>query len=217
LKIADRRSACLLTMDFDDEGWTSSSESDENDPDSCILAVTPYSRITSYQNPVPIARKTLLPGHRPPHDPKRELATLRLLKDKTPEGQSTGTNNIIPLLSFEMFPSGRIILDFPLMQTDLKQIYLERKEEIARDPKQVKFMLQRFLEILSALKWIHNLGIIHRDVNPSNILLSNDLEEPAFLADFGIAWMEGYPDDPDEGITKYSSGVGTGYEISQLF
>jgi serine/threonine protein kinase len=116
-----------------------------------------------------------------------------------------------------MFPSGRIILDFPLMQTDLKQVYHERKEETVKDPKQVNFMLQRFLEILSALKWIHSLGIIHRDVNPSNILLSNDLEEPAFLADFGIAWMEGYPDDPDEGITKYSSGVGTGYEIPQLF
>jgi len=210
-------------MDFDNEeyqavsGWTSSSESDNNDPDSCILAVTPYSRITAYQNPVPIARKTLLPGHRPPHDPKRELAILKLLKDKAPEGESARANNVIPLLSFEMFPSGRIVLDFPLMQTDLKQVYLDRKEEIAKDPKQVNFVFQRFLEILSALNWIHELGIIHRDVNPANILLSNDLKEPAFLADFGIAWIEGYPDDPDEDINKYSSGVGTGYDTSQLF
>lgn len=210
-------------MDFDEEeyqqisGWTSSSESDDNDPDSSILAVTPYSRITSYQNPIPIARKSLLPGHRPPHDPKRELAILRFLKDKSPKDESTAEHNIIPLLSFEIFPSGRIILDFPLMPTDLKEVYLERKAEIAKDPEQTNLMLQRFLEILSALKWIHELGIIHRDVNPANVLLSNDLQQSAFLADFGIAWMEGYPDDPDEGITKYSSGVGTGYDISQRF
>src|SRR5579859_6527777 len=205
-------------MDFDDEeyqevsGWTSSSESDENDSDSSILAVTPYSRITSYQNPVPIARKTLLPGYRPPHDPKRELAILRLLKDRCPEGESTATHNIIPLLSFEIFPSGRIVLDFPLMQMDLKQVYLERKEEIVKDPEQVNYMLRRFLEILSALNWCFELRIVHRDVNPSNILLSNDLREPAFLGDFGIAWMEGYPDDADAGVDKYSSGVGTGYK-----
>lgn len=210
-------------MDFDDEayqeasGWTSSSESDENDPDSSILAVTPYSRITSYQNPVPIARKTLLPGHRPPHDPQRELAILRLLKDKCPEEKSTATNSIIPLLSFEIFPSGRIVLDFPLMQTDLKQVYQERKEEIVKDPEQVNHMLRRFLEILSALNWCFELGIVHRDVNPSNILLSNNLREPAFLGDFGIAWMEGYPDDVEAGVDKYSSGVGTGYRERELF
>ena len=208
-------------MDLEEEeyeqvsGWTSSEESDDNDPDSSILAVTPYSRITAYEHPVPIARKSLLPGHRPPHDPKRELAILRLLKDKSPKNESTATYNIIPLLSFEIFPSGKIILDFPLMQMDLKQVYQERKEEIAKDPQQTNLMLQRFLEILSALKWIHELGVIHRDVNPTNILLSNDLGQPAFLADLGIAWMEGYHDDPDEGINKYSSGVGTGYDKSQ--
>jgi serine/threonine protein kinase len=90
-------------------------------------------------------------------------------------------------------------------------VYLERKAEIAKDPEQVNYMLQRFLEILSALKWSHELGVVHRDVNPSNILLSNDLREPAFLGDFGIAWMEGYPDDAEAEVDKYSSGVGTGY------
>jgi serine/threonine protein kinase len=71
-------------------------------------------------------------------------------------------------------------------------------------------MIQRFLEILSALQWIHEWGIIHRDVNPANILLSRDIRAPAFLADFGVAWIEGTQDDPEEGIIKYSSGVGTG-------
>ena len=102
-------------------------------------------------------------------------------------------------------------MDFPLMQTDLKDVFSNRKEEIAKSPELRGLMLERLLEIAAALGWIHELGIIHRDVNPSNILLSNDLNDPAYLADFGIAWMNGYPDDPDEGIVKYCSGVGTGY------
>jgi serine/threonine protein kinase len=191
--------------------WISSSESeDSDDGSSTVVAVTPYSKITAYQHPLAIARKTLLPGHRPPHNPRRELAIHKLLKDTTLGESSAISRNVIPLLSYDVYSNGRIALDFPLMQTDLKNIYKTKKQEIAKCSELTKLILQRFLEILSALQWIHDIGIIHRDVNPSNILLSEGLNEPAFLADFGISWIEGYPDDPDEGIIKYSSGVGTG-------
>jgi serine/threonine protein kinase len=203
----------MTFADDEDAGplnW-SSSDSDDTDGANCVvLAVTPNSRILAQQHPLPIAKKKLLPGRRPPHDPQRELAILRFLKEKlSPE--LSATSNVIPLLSYDVFDSGRITLEFPLMQTDLKQVYLDRKEAITKDPTQTFLVLQRFTEILSALQWIHGLGIIHRDLNPSNILLSNDLREPAYLADFGISWMPGYPDDPGEGIDKYSAGVGTGY------
>jgi serine/threonine protein kinase len=207
-------------MDFaDDEhlesgGWSSSGSEDIDQPDSVVLAVTPYSRITTQQLAIPIARKSLLPGHRPPHDPKRELAILKFLTEKLPTPPPP-SQNVIPLLSYDVLPSGRITLDFPLMQTDLKQIYLERKEAIVKDPAESFLLLQRFMDILSAIEWIHAQGVIHRDVNPSNILLSNDLHKPSFLADFGISWIEGYPDDPAEGISKYSAGVGTGYPLEQ--
>lgn len=207
-------------MDFaDDEhlesgGWSSSGSSDIDQPDSVVLAVTPYSRITTQQLAIPSARKSLLPGHRPPHDPKRELAILKFLTEKLPTPPSP-SQNVIPLLSYDVLPSGRINLYFPLMQTDLKQIYLERKEAIIQDPVESFLLLLRFVDILSAIEWIHAQGVIHRDVNPSNILLSNDLHKPSFLADFGISWIEGYPDDPAEGISKYSAGVGTGYPLEQ--
>jgi serine/threonine protein kinase len=203
-------------MDDDDLGypeessaWLSSSDSDSEHDESCTgIAMTPYSRITAHhRQPFSIARKTLFAGHRPPHDPDRELAIHKLLSETLKERKT-----VIPLLAYEVAPNGRIKLDFPLMQTDLKELYRWKKEEIA---KQGGLIIERFLEILEALEWVHGLGIIHRDVNPSNILLSNDLMEPAFLADFGISWMEEYPDDPDEGIIKYSSGVGTGYFLSK--
>ena len=204
-----------MSLEYEESSvWISSSESDDSDDGgSTVVAVTPYSKITAYQHPLAIAKKTLLPGNRPPHNPQRELAIHILLKDKHLGESSAVSRNVIPLLSYDVSPNGRITLDFPLMQVDLKEIYNTRKEEIAKRPDLTKPLFQRFLEILSALKWIHDMGIIHRDVNPSNILLSEDLNEPAFLADFGISWIDGYPDEPDEGIIKYSSGVGTGYTL----
>jgi serine/threonine protein kinase len=191
--------------------WISSSESETSDvEDSKLIAVTPYSRIRAHYHPSPIARKTLLPGNRPPHNPKRELAVHTFLQNKQNES-SDGPKHVIQLLSCDIFETGKITMDFPLMQKDLRDVFNESKEEIAKSPEMRRLMLERFLEISGALEWIHELGIVHRDVNPSNILLSDDLKAPAYLADFGIAWMDGYHDDPDEGIVKYGSGVGTGY------
>lgn len=201
-------------MSLGDEGstaWISSESEDSEDEGSTVIAVTPYSRVTAHPHPHAIARKSLLPGHRPPHNPFRELAIHQLLMER---GLSEAIDrNVIPLLSYEIFQNGRIWLEFPLMQTDLKEVYRDRKEEIAKDTELRRLLMQRFLEVLSALEWVHQQGVIHRDVNPSNILLSYNLEAPAFLADFGISWVEDFPDDPDEGISKYSSGVGTGYHI----
>jgi len=63
----------------------------------------------------------------------------------------------------------------------------------------------RFLEqMLDALRFVHESGVIHRDVKPDNILALNENESR--LADFGLALL---PNGDDASIEDLKSGVGT--------
>ncbi|KIV97441.1 hypothetical protein PV10_01194 [Exophiala mesophila] len=125
----------------------------------------------------------------PPHNSKREARILALAKH----------NHVVPLLDSFDEAGGRYVLVFPFLRQDLENLLRSGR----LDRRQTSLI---FKGLFSALKHVHSLGVIHRDVKPSNILLKT-MEGPVYLADFGIAWS---PKDVDsEASDEKITDVGT--------
>jgi len=115
-------------------------------------------------------------------------------------------NSIIPILHIQMELCDMSLRDY----LDNRQVLVDE-----RDKK---------IQILKALVYIHGLGIIHKDINPNNILLKQDIIK---LGDFGLAanpnvgefGMRLYKPDDKEYSVKYDM-YGTGvvfYELDHVF
>lgn len=111
----------------------------------------------------------------PPHDSKREAEILKI----------AASARVIPLLDTFREDGSRFVLVFPFLRHDFGDLLHNKKISKV----QVRSCLK---DLFSALSFIHEQGVIHRDVKPSNILLKT-LDGPAFLSDFGIAWAREAP------------------------
>ncbi|EQL03825.1 serine/threonine protein kinase, CMGC group [Ophiocordyceps sinensis CO18] len=117
------------------------------------------------------ALKVITTSHRSmePHNPQREAKILAMLRPPC-----------IPLLDVFRHQGHQLVLRFPFMPLTLSQL-------LAAGPLSKQRLRAIFTDTLRALGHIHALGIVHRDIKPSAVLLSSP-SGPAFLSDFGTAW-----------------------------
>ncbi|MBF6224197.1 protein kinase [Nocardia abscessus] len=108
----------------------------------------------------------------------------RFLREQKAMGRLTGHPNIVTVLQVGVTASGRPYLVMPYHPLDSMDVWVRR-----RGPMPVQTVLWIGVKIAGALESAHRLGIVHRDVKPGNILLT-DYGEPA-LTDFGIARIVG--------------------------
>ena len=104
----------------------------------------------------------------------------RLLREQKILGQLSGHPNIVTVLQVDETKSGIPFLVTLYCPRGSLQQRIERDGVLGLDE-----LLRLGVKISSALETAHRAGVVHRDVKPANILLT-DYDEPA-LCDFGIA------------------------------
>jgi len=135
------------------------------------------------------------------------IKKLKLLDDDESKERFKREAKLLAKMSFPTIPS---IYDVDFSETEMN-IYFEfidghsLRDIIDNDSyPSIKEAINWFSQVAKALDHAHSFNIIHRDVKPDNIIISND-RELAYLVDFGIALT---PIDIER-ITKKGYIVGT--------
>ena len=103
--------------------------------------------------------------------------------------------HVVPIHNFGEI-EGRLYVDMRLIEgEDLEHVLAKGPLDPARAVKIIE-------QVASALNAAHRVGLVHRDVKPSNILLGED--DFAYLIDFGIARGAG-----ETGLTGTGNVIGT--------
>jgi serine/threonine-protein kinase len=171
----------------------------------------------------------------------REVALKEIRKDLAGDNQSRGRfvreaeitgglehPGIVPIYGLGQYDDGRPFYAMRFIKGDnLKEAIarFHRSDGPQRDPSErnVAFreLLGRFVDVCNALAYAHSRGVLHRDLEPGNVMLGKYGE--TLLIDWGLAKQVGRPDtvpggeatlrpsgtDSDGIATRLGSAVGT--------
>ena len=112
--------------------------------------------------------------------------------------------NIVGLIDYVEQEDGLFLIMEYVDGQDLDELVKEQQAPITIE-RAKKLMTQ----ILEAFKYAHQNGIIHRDVKPSNVLITAD--DQIKVLDFGIAKLVG---ESQHNLTKTGTQIGTVYYMS---
>jgi serine/threonine protein kinase len=132
----------------------------------------------------------------PPHMAVDEVFQQRFRRESQ---AAAGLNDphVVPIHGFGEI-DGRLYLDMRLIEGTNLGTMLEDSET----PLEPAFAVNVVEQVATALDAAHEAGLIHRDVKPSNILITP--REFVYLIDFGLARTAG-----DKGLTTAGSTLGT--------
>jgi serine/threonine protein kinase len=123
---------------------------------------------------------------------QREADTLRQLDHP----------HILRMLDSGLTPDGRCFIVTPLIQGG------DLAKRLQQGPLPEKEALRLFRQVLSAVAYAHEKGVVHRDIKPANLLLNE--ANNIVVADFSLA----KPGEPEIALTQTAEVLGTPYYIA---
>ena len=113
-------------------------------------------------------------------------------------------SNILPIYDFVVEGDNYYMVMKYVHGRDLDSYLAEANEKGETLPK--RFVAKIIVQVARALDYADNRGIVHRDVKPGNVMVTDD-DQQALLMDFGIAkWVE---TTIDGALTRDGTTVGT--------
>jgi uncharacterized protein (TIGR02145 family) len=111
--------------------------------------------------------------------------------------------NIVKLLDYKERKDGLFLI---MEYVDGKQLDEYIKKVTGPIPE--KELTALFMQVLDAISYAHEAGLVHRDIKPSNIMI--DKKGKIKVLDFGIAKMQ----EEEKGLTKTGVQIGTAAYMS---
>jgi serine/threonine-protein kinase len=114
--------------------------------------------------------------------------------------------NIVPIYELGVDQRGRRFLCMKLIEGVTLDETLHQKGAARLDPAHLAELLQVFVKVCDAVSFAHSRGVLHRDLKPTNIMISDFGQ--VYVLDWGIARVRPSPPDQKGPRVRVSDGQG---------